>query len=63
MSVWVEKNRVYSDASDVERASCEIDLYARENGLELSHEYLAKSELRGEKQLYLKHILSKPVLA
>ena len=57
MAVWVEKNRVYCDAPDVETASCEIDLYARAHGLEVSHEYLAKTELRGELHVYLKHIL------
>lgn len=60
MAVWVEKNRVYCDVPDVEIATCEIDLYAREHGLELSHEYLAKSELRGEQHVYLKHVLSQP---
>lgn len=59
MGVWIEGNRVYSDAPDVETASREIDLYAQEHGLEVSVEYLAKSELRGDRHVYLKHIISR----
>jgi hypothetical protein len=59
MAVWVEENRVYCDAADVETATCEVDLYGREHKLELSHEYLAKAELRGTRHVYLKHILQR----
>lgn len=57
MAVWVEDNRIYSDAGDVETATSEIDLYALEHDLKLSVEYLAKSELRNGRQVYLKHVL------
>jgi hypothetical protein len=58
MAVWVERNRIYCDVPDVESATCEIDLYAQEHGLQLSVECLAKSELRGDRHVYLKHILA-----
>jgi hypothetical protein len=58
VSIWVENNRVYSNAPNSETAGWEIDLYAVQNGLELSREYAPKSEIRGGKQVYLKHILS-----
>ena len=59
MSVWTEDNRIYSDAADVETATCEIDLYARDHNLELSREILANTELRQGRHIYLKHVLAK----
>ncbi|HPA45624.1 MAG TPA: hypothetical protein PLG59_04160 [bacterium] len=61
MSVWIENNRIYSNAPNSEAAGLEIDLYALQNGLELSHEYAPKSEFRGSRQIYLKHILSQMI--
>ena len=58
MSVWTEDDRVYSDAPDVHSATSEIERYAGGHRLELSREPLAKSELRGGRHVFLKHVLA-----